>query len=816
MMTNYSYYETEAGYKIDGKTDAELLTAGGGTRHHLTKEDAFFHSSRNFPNGTLIETDIDYSQDYGDQFLLEIKGNSYGGGLPLSAKIQGYIYLQGNNPLISISGWTTLSYWKIITALNLNGKLCFWFPYLSYWQGFDVKVTRGYGGLEQGQNRVINVSDSPDPVGTKRVSIYLNTIATEEYVNDNFATIQNLNNYQPLGQYVRIGGDNTTGNNILIGWTGSQAQLTVDATTIGNLWHSNNFNPNNFHKTDTAYGINNGSDLRPNETWFDYDWAETGYAGSVINFSGFAPADQRYNTELFGEYNNGGNIFGLRTRNGDAGGAWNPVRLIWHDGNFSPDTKVNKSGDTITGALNIYSNSQIGRWKGADINTNYLIWRNHGDTKDIAYIGADGNSAAGGGVGDGFAIVAPSGDLQLVASSVVTIQGHIPWTAGNFNPDLYLTTRAGYHTALVAKTDFPLSFTDYAGDPALTNFQSYYGTSFHFKGGNTWYNRLDFPVFAEKAFLYQGINTTDMTLRGSIDIIPVGVTSWTSNNFNPAQYVKQSDLNTQLGNYPTLAGTQTFSGTNTFDQNIIIPFYPTLLNHATSYGFVADYVDIREGNILNYVAATYMLKNQVATNNVLGGIRLIIDTVNNIAPNAVTTVIDRSYAVQLNSLNQAVVNVPWIDYGNHATVGYAKLAGDPQTFSNTNIFTKPPRVPSANNPDEAIPFGQATEIAISTVRENFLTRTTTLPSNVTYDLSNYGSPMVTNIVIKGNPNGELYIDGLDQGMTIKIMNTSALNLIVRFDGGSLATGIGQKTWIEVHRDSEGDLIKNDTQNTIIL
>ncbi|WP_139422965.1 hypothetical protein [Chryseobacterium mulctrae] len=193
MMTNYSYYETEAGYKIDGKTNEDIVMAGGGTRNHLTKEDSFFHSARNFPNGTLIETDVDYSQDYGDQFLLEIKGNMYDNSMPLDAKIQGYIYLNGANPLLNVAAYTTCYYWKIITALNLNGKLCFWFPQLSYWQGFDVKLTRGYGGIEQGQNRVVNVSDSADPGGTKRVSIYLKTLATQEYVNENFATIQNLN-----------------------------------------------------------------------------------------------------------------------------------------------------------------------------------------------------------------------------------------------------------------------------------------------------------------------------------------------------------------------------------------------------------------------------------------------------------------------------------------------------------------------------------------------------------------------------------------------------------------------------------------------
>jgi len=227
-----------------------------------------------------------------------------------------------------------------------------------------------------------------------------------------------------------------------------------------------------------------------------------------------------------------------------------------------------------------------------------------------------------------------------------------------------------------------------------------------------------------------------------------------------ASYVTQTSLNTQLGSYATLAGTQTFSNTITFNQSPLIP-YGTLAFHAINLAQLEDYVDVNNAAILNNISnAGYATESWCST-----------------------------HFITLHS---------------------------PQDVTGQKTFTVSPKVPSANYDDEAIPFGQSREIAIDAVRTNFLTRTTNLASDVTYDFSNYGSPMVTNIVIKGNPNGELYIDGLDQGMTIKILNTSALNLIVRFDGGSLATGIGQKTWIEVHRDSDGDLIKNDTQNTIII
>jgi len=57
----------------------------------------------------------------------------------------------------------------------------------------------------------------------------------------------------------------------------------------------------------------------------------------------------------------------------------------------------------------------------------------------------------------------------------------------------------------------------------------------------------------------------------------------------------------------------------------------------------------------------YLLNTTVATNTTLGLIKLFNNTDQTVAANAVTTTANRTYGLQLNSSNQAVINVPWTD-----------------------------------------------------------------------------------------------------------------------------------------------------------
>lgn len=121
-------------------------------------------SGRDFTNGTLITTSIDYSVSNGEPWILEIKGNSYNSGVPFDLQIQGYIY---GSTLINYGGYSNGTNISGMVALNDGGKLCFWFPRQEYWQGFTVKAYVAYPGVQP--NRVTATSNVSMPAGATKV-----------------------------------------------------------------------------------------------------------------------------------------------------------------------------------------------------------------------------------------------------------------------------------------------------------------------------------------------------------------------------------------------------------------------------------------------------------------------------------------------------------------------------------------------------------------------------------------------------------------------------------------------------------------------
>lgn len=172
----------------------------------------WIHSDRDFVNGTLITTSIDYSVINGDPFVLEIKGNSYGALIPLNIQLQGYIY---NNTIINYGAYSTGAAFPI-TAMNVGGKLCFWFARGSYWQGFNVIVYTAYS--PRALNKVTSITDAVNPNGTKQV-----TITPEQILRSG-----NYANYVGNGSLTVTAGTDITGGGLL----GTANQSVATSVTI--------------------------------------------------------------------------------------------------------------------------------------------------------------------------------------------------------------------------------------------------------------------------------------------------------------------------------------------------------------------------------------------------------------------------------------------------------------------------------------------------------------------------------------------------------------------------------------------------------
>jgi hypothetical protein len=157
------YDSNNTSFYVDPASTSNLNGLNIGGRTALNTAYYPFHSNRDFPSGTLVQTTINYSASEGDPFILEITGNSYGNTIPFDIQVQGYIYA---NTIINAAGISNGTNISGVRAINFNGNLCFWWPYQSYWQGFNVKVYSAYATYPE--NRVTSISNSSQPTTSKQ------------------------------------------------------------------------------------------------------------------------------------------------------------------------------------------------------------------------------------------------------------------------------------------------------------------------------------------------------------------------------------------------------------------------------------------------------------------------------------------------------------------------------------------------------------------------------------------------------------------------------------------------------------------------
>jgi hypothetical protein len=152
---NTGYYSNPNG----GSQFNAVYLEGSGNNRAIGKT----HSGSDFPNGTLVQTNIWAADWAGASFVMEVTGKSYSSSPPFSFMVQGYLYADTIINCSAINHGTPISYVKVF---NYNNYLCFWWPRWGYWNSFEVRV-RDAGG--DSANRVTSITDSVLPSGSKMV-----------------------------------------------------------------------------------------------------------------------------------------------------------------------------------------------------------------------------------------------------------------------------------------------------------------------------------------------------------------------------------------------------------------------------------------------------------------------------------------------------------------------------------------------------------------------------------------------------------------------------------------------------------------------
>ena len=232
-------------------------------------------------------------------------------------------------------------------------------------------------------------------------------------------------------------------------------------------------------QVDRGGSINNRDNRGTNQVWFDYNFGGSGIVGSAISFTGLS----NYATQICAGYRDSNSI-GVRTYNGTRA-TWNPVKKLWHNGNFDPSTKVNKAGDTMTGTLGMGANTIYWKENGSGDKfglTPYFSGTN--DNNYLAFMSSVGEAGT---------------DPAMSAKMVLTGLGNVG--IGTTTPTQKLhVIGGGLFTALLTTTGITNNGTLTQNGNIIINQASSTGTrQVRFQGGDNDYGRVAYGGTASNA-----------------------------------------------------------------------------------------------------------------------------------------------------------------------------------------------------------------------------------------------------------------------------------------------------------------------------
>ncbi len=292
------YDSASTGYYVDPASTSVLYNAKDGNDNGYV---TYQMSGSDFANGTLVSTDIVSNTTNGDSFVIHVHGKSYSGEPPFAFKAQGYLY---NDTVINYGG---VSYGKnILTANQIkvlddsNGKLAFWWPRVSYWNNFEVRVVAS-NSADGTRNRVTTIANATEPSASKKVTITLNQamILGRNY-GSGAAYASAFYDQDNTGYYINPAGASNIGGNIAMT---NNSFTGVGGLTLNNGWAltqggSNYAQINSwiYLTNDTGlYAPGNGAHIYPNAS-SDYGaWRMDG-ARNAWNGITFAGSSSTFNT----------------------------------------------------------------------------------------------------------------------------------------------------------------------------------------------------------------------------------------------------------------------------------------------------------------------------------------------------------------------------------------------------------------------------------------------------------------------------------------------------------------------------------------
>lgn len=188
-----------------------------------------------------------------------------------------------------------------------------------------------------------------------------------------------------------------------------------------------------------------------------------------------------YKTKIYHDYGSGGNLYVKACSNG----TWGSVYTIWNSGNFDPNTKVNKAGDTMTGTLGMGANTIY--WRESGFGDKFGLTPYFSGTDDSNYL-AFMSSVGEAGT-----------DPAMSAKMVLTGLGNVG--IGTTTPTQKLhVIGGGLFTALLTTTGITNNGTLTQNGDIIINQASTTGTrQVRFQGGDNDYGRVAYGGTASNA-----------------------------------------------------------------------------------------------------------------------------------------------------------------------------------------------------------------------------------------------------------------------------------------------------------------------------